>query len=377
MRVAQMLSTALMLCALSVAPAFAAQKPVVVYFSGLCNAKVGQACSAQQQAAQSIAPKLPQDAVLIYAPVQQGRFQDATDITRVAAQIGNQPTVLVAYSAGYQGLLQLVQGMTPAQLKNVQSIVSLEANYNGLTAAINLVKAANPNVKVYQFGSSQFGTYHALLTGSPGVGDAIASITSAASNAQTVTGPIPTVAQPTPGVQTPAAPFTQPFTQTPGYTNTGYQPPFNAGSLLTQATAQDPFRFLQQFLQSPSSPLQQQSYTTPQPTYSNPSLQTPTVATQPVTQSYLPVNPSADTSVVAQITPTQPTTVTDTSGYQYLNATSAGTTSNISTITFGEQPAPQTGFQAPQPDTGTRWSLGERLSRILAALSLRMQALLQ
>ncbi len=219
---------------MSFSNAYAAERLIVVFFSGLCNSP--QACRAQEQASASIAPKLPKDAQLINAPVVSGKFENQAGVQQVIGQIGSQRTVLVAYSAGHQGFLQLVNAMSETQLKNIKSVVSLEASYAGFNQAVQRIKSVNPNVEVKSYSSTQFGTNHSNLPGASGTGDAIAALARAGLGQPAVTVP-----SATPGTPLPDNPLLSPLTQ-PGGSPSTYVPP------ITQVTSQDPLGALRQIM---------------------------------------------------------------------------------------------------------------------------------
>lgn len=353
------------LLAMAAIPAYAAERLTVVFFSGLCNS--AGACAAEQQASASIAPRLPQDATLINAQVVAGRFQRDADVQALVGRIGAQRTVLVAYSAGHQGLLQLVNAMSPQQLQKVRSIVSLESNYNGFNTAVNRVREFNPNVEVHRFGSAQFGTNHSYLPGAAGTGDAIAALARSGLNQpDSPTSPIPTIAGNNPATasyqnpatasyqtppsqvpyQSPAAPYQQPSV------------PLSAPNMIPMATGQNPFQALQQMLMSPPSLA---------PIQTSPSAQAPA----PAQVSYTQNAPQPDVQYVAPTaTPSQNTVI----NYQPYSSTTQITNSNGTTFNSQSQ---ESGFEAREPEAGDRWSFSERLRLIFQSLSLRMRALLQ
>lgn len=153
-----------------------AQGTVVIFFSGLCNNPT--TCRAAENANASMAPKLQPEGVRFKAPSLTGSayYTSTAELNSTVQFIGNDRAVLVAYSGGYKALLQTVNAMSEAQLRNVKSIVSLEANYAGFDQAVNRVRAFNPNVEVRRFAGSQCGTNHSNMPGSPCVADAIRNV---------------------------------------------------------------------------------------------------------------------------------------------------------------------------------------------------------
>ncbi|WP_148043119.1 SGNH/GDSL hydrolase family protein [Methylocystis hirsuta] len=143
----------------------------VVFFSGLCNSP--DACRANEQARASITPKLPPGATLITPKLTAGAFPDEASAKALVSSLADNKIILIAYSAGNKGFLQTVNAMTPEQLKQVRTIVSLEAEYSGFEIGVRRVRSVNPQVEVYRFTSEQFQTNHSRLPGAAGVGDAI------------------------------------------------------------------------------------------------------------------------------------------------------------------------------------------------------------
>lgn len=336
-------------------PVFAAEKIVVVFFSGLCRNVVE--CAAAENAQKSIAPKLPTDAILIAPPLLQGWFKSTADARNLAQQIGSDVTVLVAYSGGYNALKELVDQMTTEQLKKIKTIVSLEAhnpNYIGFHQAVARVRSANPNVEVKLYGASQFGTNHTNMPSSDKMGQTIADLTKGGAGA---VPPPPTSAAPPPAVAPPPAsppPVPKPQVPPPGPQPT---PPYYLPANYWQ-TPQYPL--------SPLSTGGEGILGAIQKFFLNPS-------SLPTTQDKsglgtAPMNYGNTFSQPVQNVPLAPPTATP--PYQY------GTTTNVSMAsikplngsTFSTNPQ-GTGLK-PQPKV---LSLGERLRQLFRSLGLSMK----
>lgn len=143
----------------------------VVFFSGLCNSP--EACRANEQARASIAPKLPSGATLFTPQLTAGAFPNQAAANAFASSLVDSDIIFIPYSAGHKAFLQVVNALTPEQLKKVRTIVSLEAEYSGFDVGVRRVRLVNPQVEVYRFSSGQFQTNHSRLPGAAGVADAI------------------------------------------------------------------------------------------------------------------------------------------------------------------------------------------------------------
>lgn len=164
------------LALITLLPLFArAEGQVVVFFSGLCLDQA-YTCRASQQAYDALKPRLPAGTRIITPDLVGGRFRSQGDINSAVSSLGSDKIFFLAYSAGNQGLSQMVNAMDSGALQRVKSIVSLEAEYSGLTSAVNRVKSVNPNVDVRYIRSGQFNTNHAQLPGNVGVANSIASL---------------------------------------------------------------------------------------------------------------------------------------------------------------------------------------------------------
>lgn len=156
----------------------------VVFYSGMCNSPA--ACNAVGQAQNGIGKNLPPGSKLLTPTLIEGRFYRGAGVAGLISDIGSNKIILLAYSAGYNALLQTVNAMNTEQLKRIESIVSLEGDYNGFDAAVARVRTVNPNVRVYKLKKGQVNAAdHGSMPGAAGTSQVVNALVTAAQTGAT------------------------------------------------------------------------------------------------------------------------------------------------------------------------------------------------